>query len=601
MSARAFVLLVAIAAVAAFGATAAWSHRDQTVGIDRMVEETTARLNIPKHHSETAREKAIRVREAIKKGDFATARSVTAEVLSATHMQRWRFHPFSEFMQEVTNGSDPALEPNLDAWVNARASDPIPLLLRAQYERDMAWAKRGGGYIRDTSATRIAAFAAYQKKALADIDAAIGADSRNPFSFYLKLRILHGFGLTKANQTAFNQAIAQFPDYYPLYDMMLGSYDPRWGGSVAAMYAFVDRYAGHAAQYSPLKLLYVSLYSRLLTVADLFCNGYRGDAKRRCFDAFMHKVNHSQLPNQVAEALTLYDHTDRVQFATALYPILSSVAGRTGAGEGYAAALLQTAANSLHSDTQLVEDTPDHNDYVIDRLVADRWFAKGFFDNAVTKDNEALKDVERTTFASDDDKAAAISGLYEDIARASDDLHHYSDMIAYEKAAIAVGGPTTFEHLACFGYYKLKAYKRAIAECTKTIGYRPDNMYSRYYRGFAYRDTGNTDGAIADLTKVAESDNLYRAVAAIAMNLIYGDRKDFKSAITIFDKYPYLFNAKTSSKTNIAVSYNNRCYDYMQIGEYKKALDDCTMSLKYDTIPDALRKEQELLKRFKTD
>jgi hypothetical protein len=599
MSMRFLLMSAAIVAAATYGATAAFSNRDQSASVDQTVDETLTHLNIPKNHPETIREKAFRVRNAIKKGDFKAARSMIANVLSASHMQLWRFYPLGEFMQEVTKGSDPVLEPNLDAWVKARPGDPIPLLLRAQFERDMAWTKRGDSFIRKTSASQLAGFAAYQKKALADINDAIQADGSNPFGYYLKLRILHGYGLTKVGETTFKKAIAKFPDYYPLYDVMFNNYDPRWGGSVAAMYAFVDRYAGHAPQYSPLKLLYVKLYGRLLTVAELSCETYHGTAKQKCFDGFMQKVKLSPLPGHVSEALALYDHTDKVQFATALYPLLNDIVDTTGAGDAYAATFLQTAADSLHSNTQLVEDHPAHNDYIIDKSVADRWFAKHFFDNAITKDHEALKDIERTTFANESDKASAISSVYEDIARASDDLHHYSNMIAYEKAAFAVGGRTDFEFLACFGYYKLNAYQRAIAECTKTIGYRPDNMYSWYYRGLAYRDTGNTEKAIADLTKVAESGNPYRDVAAIAVNVIYGNSKDFKSAIAVFDKYPYLLNTRTTSESSIAVSYNNRCYDYMQIGQYKKALDDCTMSLTYDTIPDAVRKKQQLLKLLK--
>ena len=48
----------------------------------------------------------------------------------------------------------------------------------------------------------------------------------------------------------------------------------------------------------------------------------------------------------------------------------------------------------------------------------------------------------------------------------------------------------------------------------------------------------------------------------------------------------------------MAISYNNRCYAYMQLNELKRALDDCTQSLKYGSIPDALRKQQELVKRL---
>jgi hypothetical protein len=48
----------------------------------------------------------------------------------------------------------------------------------------------------------------------------------------------------------------------------------------------------------------------------------------------------------------------------------------------------------------------------------------------------------------------------------------------------------------------------------------------------------------------------------------------------------------------MAVAYNNRCYAYMQLGALKQALEDCTASHKYGSIPDAIRKERELARRL---
>jgi hypothetical protein len=63
------------------------------------------------------------------------------------------------------------------------------------------------------------------------------------------------------------------------------------------------------------------------------------------------------------------------------------------------------------------------------------------------------------------------------------------------------------------------------------------------------------------------------------------------------NKYKYLYDPATDSRDDIAVSYNNRCYAYMQLGELHEALDDCTASLKYGSLPDAYPKQQELIKR----
>jgi hypothetical protein len=39
----------------------------------------------------------------------------------------------------------------------------------------------------------------------------------------------------------------------------------------------------------------------------------------------------------------------------------------------------------------------------------------------------------------------------------------------------------------------------------------------------------------------------------------------------------------------------------MQLGDLKKALDDCRASLRYGSLPDAIRKQQELISRLKPE
>ena len=47
---------------------------------------------------------------------------------------------------------------------------------------------------------------------------------------------------------------------------------------------------------------------------------------------------------------------------------------------------------------------------------------------------------------------------------------------------------------------------------------------------------------------------------------------------------------------DVAIAYNNRCFAYMKLGKLKEALDDCNNSLKYGRLPDALQKQQQLVK-----
>ena len=58
----------------------------------------------------------------------------------------------------------------------------------------------------------------------------------------------------------------------------------------------------------------------------------------------------------------------------------------------------------------------------------------------------------------------------------------------------------------------------------------------------------------------------------------------------------YLFDAELQESHELAVAYNNRCFANMKVGPLQGTLEDCTMSLRFDRIPDALQKQQELLK-----
>jgi tetratricopeptide (TPR) repeat protein len=588
----------ALAAAALIFAGGALRHSAATAATAAAASEPAAQLNVTRSIELTS-EKATRARNAIKHGDYADAAKIVAGVLAGSHLQNWRFYPFADFMNHITDVSDPAFAANLDAWVAQSNNDAIPLLVRAKYLHDAGWFKRGERFGAQTRPAAMVSFRDYMSRALADIDAAIGLNDGNPYGFYLKLRILHGSGASDAMAEAFEQAVAKYPAYYPLYDIMIETLAPKWGGSVPMMYALVDHYAGGVDEHSPLKILYLTLYRDLLNAASVACtpNWRDREVMAQCVAAGMEKMVTPRLDSQVLAALQLFDHTDKYQFGLVVEAILFDML-KTAGGDAYAGIILQLAASSMHSDTQLKEEKPGNNDYVIDKAVAESWYVKGFYDNALKKDQEALKDVEATAFPGEEEKDLAVAGIYDYIGGTYNKLNQYADMIAYEKAAVALGDRTDGEHFTCYGYYRLKDYDAAVQWCTKTLEDQSNNMQARYWRGRAYGDSGRTDAAAADLTAVAESEDNFRTSAAIDLSMIYFNRNDDRGALDMLNKYTYLYDPSTQSKSDMAVSYNNRCYAYMQLGELRKALDDCTASLRYGSLPDAIRKQQELIARL---
>jgi hypothetical protein len=548
---------------------------------------------------ELTSEKAIRVRNAIKQEDYSTADKIIASVLASSHIENWRFYPFADFINDVVDPHDPAFEARLSAWVMRDKNDAIPLLVRARYYHDIGWLKRGHGFANKTTPADMETFLYWMGRALTDVETAIRLDDGNPYGFFLRLRILRGSGVSDEATRAFEAAIAKYPGYYPLYEVMLSMLQPKWGGDISAMYAFVERYAGRADENSPLKLLYLTLYRDLLETSSTACNRLwpDNDKMTQCAAPRMQAIVTQDLERHIVRTLQLYDRTDKYQFNIALQTIVSDMLKMSG-GEHYAGAFLELAAQAMHSDTQLKQERPGNNNYVVDKMVAESWQVKGFYDNALQKDREALRDIEAMSFPSEEEKSLAIADVYRNMAGTYSKLYQYADVIAYEEAAIALGNETEQPYYVCYGYYQLKDYDNAVRTCTRAIDNATGVLPARYWRGVAYRDRGDADSALRDLIVVADSQSNFRSLAAIDISMIYFDRNDNKSALDVLNRYQYLYDPATTGKQSIAVSYNNRCYAYMQLGKLNAALDDCTASLKYAAIPDAFRKQQELIKRL---
>ena len=587
---------ILLAAPVGLAPTARAAGRDVTDEVKARI----AALNLKPRTMELTSEKALRARNAIKRDDFATADTIIATALTQSRVETWRFFPFSDLIDAIPDVNDRDFEAHLTAWVARNEKDAMPLLVRASFLQSKAWLERGSNFVSETPAARMAAFGTLIDRSRADVEAAIRLDGGNPYSFQLWLKILRGQGFTDDMIRAFEAGIAKYPGYYPLYPAMLVVLQPKWGGSTEAMYAFVDRYAGEAPEGSPLKLLHVALYRYLLETAATGCNEFWRDKDKMtaCTASGMQALVTKDLERKVVDALGLYDRFDKYQFSTTLEQPLSNML-KTGAGEHYTGAMIELAASSLHSDTQLKQDKPGNsNNYVIDMLVAESWSLKGFYDNALQKDEEALRDIDSMSFPGEEEKYLAIAGVYEHMADLANKLHRYVDMIAYEEAAIAVGNKTGQDHAVCFAYYQLKDYDNAVRSCTQAIDRWPGNLPAHYWRGVAFSDKGDADPAARDLTVVAESEHMFRSSAAIALSMVHFRRNDNTSALDVLNRYKYLYDPAATSKQDIAVSYNNRCYAYMQLGELKAALDDCTASLKYGAIPDAFRKQHELMKQL---
>jgi tetratricopeptide (TPR) repeat protein len=566
-----------------------------------MVAQQIADLGVKPKTVVLPSEQTLDTVTAIKRGDYATASRIVKDVLAHSNLGSWHFYPFDEFMEStIRSGHDPALLEHLNEWLKQDPQSAVAYLLRAEYYRSAAWAARGddvGWKIPDDQRDL---FGKKLDLSTSDVEKSISLDPRIPWSYFLLLQVVSGNTNSREMDAAFQVGIKAYPTYYQLYHQRLYSFTPKWGGSVKDLYAFVDQYAASAPDKSPLKLLYLHLYAYLLDAARVDCGSLKGDHLQGCVNDAMNRTASAALEDGVLKALKLYKVSDPIQYNRALWPILEmmfSPEGDKSAGPG---AVLQMAASIMGSDNQMM-DQPGHNSYVLDDITAKVWAQIGNTANADKKFREALSDIENTSFPDEARKDEAMTRVYDDMTKFANDTSQFVNIIVYHDAANAVGGSNHSDvpYMKCYALYRLKHFKEAVSECTGLIDGSDNYLQSHYWRAKAYEGLRQWDASLADFGPVADSaNNWFRVGAALDMSYIYGQKSDFAGELASMNAHPYLFDAALQPPEDLAVSYNNRCFAYMKLGELQKALDDCTTSLKYGHIPDAFHKQQELLKQL---
>jgi tetratricopeptide (TPR) repeat protein len=543
--------------------------------------------------------KARAIQDAIGRGDYASANAISSEMLAASHSEVWSVYPFTDFAIAISDLTNSDFESRLTAWVEQDRSKPLPSLIRAQYFYDMAWFRRGHAYTRNVGQDAMKDFGGDLAKAYDDINRVLSTDHNNAYALYLRVLILRGYGLTTAMQDALQEAMAAYPDFVQPADIVLSTLQPKWGGSIEAMYAFVDAVTKKAPADSPLKLLDLDLYRYLLHTAYDECSddSKTTDALATCVQKNMKQIVTADLEGRAVRSLDLFGHKNDYQTNVAVEYILSEIIDVPGA-DVYTGPILLAAANGYNSDTRLQEDPAAGHNFMIDKLVGRSWFLKGFNENALTKYQEALLHMNSATFPSEGQKYSAVANIQETLTRIYSGQKQYRDMITSAKAALDAGGSAFDRVQLCFAYYQLKKYDAAIAECTRAIPDPGSSVSARYWRAQSNRELHKDDEAIKDFTIVADSQDSRRAGSVIDMSMIYDNRNDIKGSLDVLNKYPYLYDLSVTDKGDVAIGFNNRCYAYMELGELKKALDDCNASLANGSIPDAYKKQQELIKRL---
>ena len=147
--------------------------------------------------------------------------------------------------------SDPALEPFYDEWVGRFPNSYPARLARGIYFKRIGMAHRGDRPAKYTAPEQIEKMRAYYEKAMADLDASLELEAKPTLSYLYMMDIkkysrpvsvwiwLFRFEVFDAKSWVLRKALAVAPESFILRRKYMHTLETRWGGSVAAMSAFL--------------------------------------------------------------------------------------------------------------------------------------------------------------------------------------------------------------------------------------------------------------------------------------------------------------------------------------------------------------------------
>jgi len=212
-------------------------------------EETE--IGVKPHSIVSVTDQALSATEALRRGDYQAAASLSQQLLARSRLRAFSFSPFDRFINHLSAGDDAKYLAGLNAWVSHSPRSALAYLLRASYFVNTAWLIRGSEFDHAVPDEHMQVFRQNLNLAANDIRQAITLDPKIPWSYFLQLRIAGGSENQQELDRVFSAGIKRYSAFYEMYRTRLKFLQPKWGGSIAAMYQFVADSAGKATPASP--------------------------------------------------------------------------------------------------------------------------------------------------------------------------------------------------------------------------------------------------------------------------------------------------------------------------------------------------------------
>lgn len=159
-------------------------------------------------------------------------------------------------------------------WRREFPESLAPNLFEATLFRNWAWSARGEGYANSVTNQSWAAYAFRTEMAAAALREIESRATQSPIWYSLSITVALDRSTPKEDIRAiFDRGVTKYPDYLPLYSVMLRTLTPRWGGSIEEIDRFINDVHGRTQERLGFEM-YARLYWMLATMegddTDLF-------------------------------------------------------------------------------------------------------------------------------------------------------------------------------------------------------------------------------------------------------------------------------------------------------------------------------------------
>jgi hypothetical protein len=140
----------------------------------------------------------------------------------------------------VFYATDLTLEPKYGAWVTQFPKSYVARLARGIYYKKIAEERRGGEFISNTTDEQVRAMETFFAKASLDLYSSVPLDDRPLLSYLHAMDIGAFLGNPGESRKLLDLSLRIDPRNFVVREKYLIFLEPRWGGSVEQMYAFLD-------------------------------------------------------------------------------------------------------------------------------------------------------------------------------------------------------------------------------------------------------------------------------------------------------------------------------------------------------------------------